>query len=489
MNDLLEVFLTHARSNSDVPAAEHDGVSTTYRELAALAARVAASIRQASAGPSPKVLLATPQSTFAYAGMIGTLFAGGTFCPLKIDGPANRNVAIARSFSPDVVLYEGKLPEFLVDLPATTPRIDAVRLPRLGLDAPSAEFSEVAYVVFTSGSTGEPKGVKIGRAGFSQFLSVARRYFDVKTGERWGQYSNLAYDLAVMDVFLALTEGATLVTLGGLKDRVMPATAIKEKQIAIWQSVPSVLDMMLQAGQLKAEFLAPLRVMSFCGEPLLPNHLEAVFAARPDLRVFNTYGATETMGFNTMNLLTADNFRQSCDGGKVALGEDVSGWTLRLCGGESEYEGQIVVSSDHLSLGYWQDEDRTRTAFRQLRVSEDVVTRSYFTGDRGIRKRGKLYFTCRKDRQVKIRGERIELDELDFALRDAGFQAAYSIHVDGELHSFVESPTLDEEVVRAHLAQRLPFHAIPKTIRRLDALPRNANGKLDRPAIEAMVKT
>lgn len=488
MNDLLDLFFARSRSQPDVPAVEHERVSTTYQELATLAARIANSISQSSTKPCPKVLLATPQSTFAYAGMIGTLFAGGTFCPLKIDGPANRNATVAKSFSPDVVLYEGKPPEFLADLPATTPRIDTARLPNVGLDTPAADFSEVAYVVFTSGSTGEPKGVKIGRAGFSQFLSVAHRYFEVRAGERWGQYSNLAYDLAVMDVFLALTQGGTLVTLGGMRDRMMPATAIKEKQIAIWQSVPSVLDMMLQAGQLKTELLAPLRVMSFCGEPLLPNHLEAVFAARHDIRVFNTYGATETMGFNTMNLLTADNFRQSCNVGKVALGEDVPGWTLRLHGGETDNEGEIVVSSDHLSLGYWQDEDRTRTAFRQLRVTNEIA-RSYFTGDRGIRKDGKLYFTCRKDRQVKIRGERIELDELDFVLRDAGFQAAYSILVDGELHSFVESPTLDENVVRAHLAQRLPFHAIPKTIRRLDTLPRNANGKLDRAAIAAMVKT
>jgi D-alanine--poly(phosphoribitol) ligase subunit 1 len=435
------------------------------------------------------VLLATPQSAFAYAGMIGTLFAGGTFCPVKVDGPISRNAVIAKSFSPDVVLYEGKLPEFLVDLPATIPRIDSARLARAGQKAPSAEFSEVAYVVFTSGSTGEPKGVKIGRAGFSQFLAVARQYFAVQSGERWGQYSNLAYDLAVMDVFLALTEGGTLVTLGGMKDTAMPAAAIQERQIAIWQSVPFVLDLMLQAGQLKGEFLAPLRIMSFCGEPLLPNQLDALFAARPDLSVFNTYGATETMGFNTMNLLTADNYRRSCDGGKVALGDDVPGWTLRLCGGASENEGEIVVSSEHLSLGYWQDEDRTRKVFRQLRECEGTMSRAYFTGDRGIRKDGRLYFTCRKDRQVKIRGERIELDELDFALRDVGFQAAYSILVDGELYSFVEAPTLDVEIVRAQLAQRLPFHAIPKCIRRVDSLPRNANGKLDRPAIEAMVKT
>src|SRR4030095_162491 len=115
----------------------------------------------------------------------------------------------------------------------------------------------------------------------------------------------------------------------------------------------------------------------------------------------------ETTGFNTINLLTVENYTDSCNGDSVAIGEDVSGWTTTLRGGTTRHEGEIVLSSDFLSLGYWHDEDRTRTAFRQIRVAGAPPRRSYFTGDLGAYRSGRLYCLGRLDRQVKIRGERI----------------------------------------------------------------------------------
>lgn len=488
MTDIVHAFLSRVRAHPALPAVAHNGVSTSYEELDVLARRIAGAVRQVTSTPGPRVLLALPPSASAYAAMIGTLHAGGTFCPVNIDGPETRNAIITRSFSPDVILFEGTPSSFLDDSPATTPRVDVSRPGNHHFDSPASEYSEIAYVVFTSGSTGQPKGVKIGRTGFSHFLAIARTCFNLTPGERWGQFSNLGYDLAVMDVFLAVTEGGTLVPLVSPKDRLMPAAAIKEKQIAIWQSVPSLIELMIQARQVSSDFLASLRVMSFCGEPLLPRQLDALFLARPELQVLNTYGATETTGFNTINRLTAANYRDSCEAPTVALGEDVPGWNLSLRGGDSSDEGEIVVSSDYLALGYWGDEDRTRGAFRQLRCKGAREGRSYFTGDWGVRKSSRLYFACRIDRQIKIRGERIELDEVDYLLRETGFPAAYTIHKGDDLHSFVESADpVDEERVRAHLAKRLPFHSVPKTVRALPALPRNPNGKIDREALERQI--
>jgi D-alanine--poly(phosphoribitol) ligase subunit 1 len=483
--DLVDAFLSKVLSHPHLPAVEYNGMSTSYAELGALAKRIAGSVHQVASTPSPRVLLALPPSTSAYAGMIGTLIAGGTFCPVNIEGPENRNAIITRAFSPDVILFDDTPSSFLDDLPATTPRIDVSRLGTHSLDRPTTVYSEVAYVVFTSGSSGQPKGVKIGRTGFSHFLTIARSYFNLTPGERWGQFSNLGYDLAVMDVFLAITQGGALVPLASPKEQRFPVMAIKERRIAIWQSVPSVLELMFRAHQVSSDYLAPLRVMSFCGEPLLPGHLNALFSVRPDLQVFNTYGTTETTGFNTINHLTSDNYQDSCEAPTVALGDEVPGWTLSLRGGDSVDEGEIVVSSDCLSLGYWHDEDRTRHAFRQLRLEGAQERRSYFTGDWGIRKNSRLYFSCRIDRQVKIRGERIELDEIDYFLREAGFAAAYTVLKGDALHSFVESvDNVDEERVRAYLAKRLPFHSVPKTVRALPSLPRNPNGKIDRGALE-----
>jgi D-alanine--poly(phosphoribitol) ligase subunit 1 len=488
MVDLLDAFLYQVQLHPHLAAVEYNGVFTSYKELWTLASQIAGSIQEKTSIVSPRVLLALPHSTSAYAGMIGTLMAGGTFCPINIEGPEGRNAIICQEFSPDVIFFEDNPPNFLDASPATTPRIEISRLGTHPFDHNSSEYSEIAYVVFTSGSTGQPKGVKIGRSGFSHFLYISRDHFNVTHGERWGQFSNLGYDLAVMDVFLAITQGATLVPLATPKERLMPATAVKDKRIAIWHSVPSALELMIEAKQLSADYLAPLRLMSFCGEPLLQRHLEAVFSARSDLQVFNTYGTTETTGFNTINRLTSENYRDSCEAPTVALGDDVSGWTISLLNGSSADEGEIVVSSDHLSLGYWHDEDRTRKVFRQVRLEGEVERRSYFTGDWGIRKKSRLYFSCRIDRQVKIRGERIELDEVDYLLREAGFPASYTIIKGDDLHSFVELVgTLDEDLVRSHLAKRLPFHSIPKDIHALQTLPRNPNGKIDRVALEQLL--
>jgi len=419
--------------------------------------------------------------------MVGSVIAGGTFCPINTRGPEGRNAEICRFFLPHVVLYEKTRPSYLDALPVTTHCLDIRQLGGQSLEVPAREQSDVAYVVFTSGSTGAPKGVKVGRRAFSYFLQTASKYFDLPAGERWAQFSNLGHDLGIMDVFMALTQSGTLVPLNGA-ECLRPATTIKDKRLSVWQSVPSVLELMLRGRQLTADNLAPLKVMSFCGEPLHPHQLQALFAARPDLLVFNTYGTTETTGFNTFNRLTGANYDASCESGAVAIGNDVPGWCIVLRGGDTYDEGEIVVVSDHLSLGYWQDEIQTRGAFRDVDFGDGSYRRSYFTGDRGIRRGSSVYCSGRLDRQVKIRGERIELDEIDGRLRETGFAAAYTILRDDELYSFVETTEeVDQERVRTHLGTALPFHAIPKSVCAVSALPRNPNGKIDREALIRMI--
>ena len=485
--DLVEALFRQVQLTSSVTAVDDGGASVTYGELCSLACRLAGSIQAAASGPSPRVLLALPPSRLAYASMIGTLIGGGTFCPIHVRGPEGRNAAICRAFCPDIIFYERIPPVFLNAVPVTTRLIDVSQAGSASVDAPAAERSDVAYVVFTSGSTGDPKGVKVGRRGFSYFLDVARSYFDIRPGERWGQFSNLGYDLGVMDVFMALTQGGTLVPLAEA-EQLRPGPAIRDRRLSVWQSVPSVIELMMRANQLTAEYISPLRIMSFCGEALHPYQLDALFKAHPELHVFNTYGTTETTGFNTLNHLTSSNYTESCDAGAVAIGQDVPGWSIHLRGGDTVNEGEIVVASEFLSLGYWCDEDRTRAAFRQVEYGGSGVQRSYFTGDRAVRRGFRVYCLGRMDRQVKIRGERIELDEVDALLRGAGFPAAYTILKGDELYSFVESSeAVDQERVRALLAKSLPFHAVPKAVQPLPSLPRNTNGKVDREALSRAV--
>lgn len=486
--DMLDQFLERARARPGIPAVEDLNGECSYEELVSLAFRVAATIRRVTDNPCPLVLVALPSSKHAYAAMIGTLVAGGTFCPVDVCGPEGRNVAICECFAPDIVLFEKEAPAFLSVLPVTKPRVDMLKGLEAAESGPCTERSDVAYVVFTTGSTGRPKGVKMGRRGFSHFLEVAKAYFRLLPGERWGQYSNLGHDLGVMDVFMALTQGGTLVPLGEADRHVRPAVAIRDRRLAIWQSVPSVLEFMMRARQLTSDYLASLRVMSFCGDTLHARHLQALFAVRPDLKIYNTYGTTETMGFNTLNSLTADNFRQSCDLVGAAIGVDVPGWSIHLHGGDNVDEGEIIVASDHLSLGYWRDEERTRAAFRQVEIDGQAARRCYFTGDWGMRKNGRLYCVGRIDRQVKILGERIELEEVDELLREVGFPAAYTVFKNGQLHAFVEtSQAVDKDEIRKRLLRSLPVQAVPGVIHAVSSLPRR-NGKIDRESLLQQVE-
>lgn len=483
--DLLDAFFGCVQDCPSVSAVETVDGTYSYEEIASLSSQMAATIQQLTGNPCPRVLIALPPSQRAYAAMLGSLIAGGTFCPVKITetDSEQRNAAICEDFAPQVVLYESTLPSFLSPLPATTARIDVMKPLSTRSVNPAIDRSDVAYVVFTSGSTGRPKGVKISRRGFSYFLGVCQRYFDLPPGEKWGQWSPLVHDLGVMDVFMALTQRGTLVPLKEI-ERLRPARVIKDRRISVWQSVPSVLKFMLRGNQPTGEYLASLRVMSFCGEPLRREQLQALFDACPDLTVFNTYGATETTGFNTLNRLTAENFMDSCERDSVAIGEDVPGWSIHLHGDPGDEEGEIVVAGDFLSAGYWNDEERTRAAFRQVKFADSLPRRCYFTGDWGVRQDGRLYCSGRMDRQIKINGERIELGEIDSRLRQIGFPDAYTICKDGNLYAFVESTeSLDQEQIQESLRPFLPFHAIPRVIRALPSLPRNQSGKIDREAL------
>ncbi len=157
--DLAEAFLSQAQSTPHVAAVDDCGVTVSYTELRSLAYRIAGSILLPASGPSPRVLLALPPSPSAYAAMIGALISGGTFCPVHVAGPEARNAAICRAFCPDIIFYDRTPPAFLDALPVTTHRVDVSQLGSHSVDTPAVERSDVAYVVFTSGSTGNPKGV------------------------------------------------------------------------------------------------------------------------------------------------------------------------------------------------------------------------------------------------------------------------------------------------------------------------------------------
>jgi D-alanine--poly(phosphoribitol) ligase subunit 1 len=301
--------------------------------------------------------------------------------------------------------------------------------------------------------------------------------------DRWSQHPNIAFDLSQLDIYGCLCSGGALYPLSSRHDRLMPARAIQRNHLTLWSSVPSIINMMTQAGQVTTENLASLRLMNFIGEPLLPEHLETLFAARPDLTVWNTYGPTEATVSCTLRSLTSRDFRSACCG-TVSIGKAIPGMRLELMEGPSADEGEIVLFGPQLAEGYWNNAEQTKKAFRDVALPQGML-RGYFTGDWARRRQDELYFVGRMDNQVKIHGIRTELGEIESALRHCGFSDAVVIMRNREVHGFLETTdsAIDELALHERLARVLMPQAIPKKFYLVPAFPRNDNDKVDRNAL------
>ncbi|MBF0159304.1 MAG: AMP-binding protein [Magnetococcales bacterium] len=478
MTDILERFLQQCHQRPDHAAVVESGQIYRYGELQQWVMGWAAALAQFGID-HPRVLIHLPAGAQAYAAMLATAASGGYYAPTNTAAPLQRQQQVASQFDPDVIITTASLRSTLtVELPALKGWIDcnAPLPPPLADPRPS---HDLVYILFTSGSTGIPKGVMIPRSGLNHYIAWALQAMAVTPDDRWSQHPNIAFDLSVLDIYGALCGGATLFPLTTPQDRLMPALAIRRHALTIWNSVPSVLDLMLQSRQLTSNHLASLRLATFCGEPLLPHHVEALFAARPDIRLHNTYGPTEATVSCTLLCLDRNNHQQATRS-TLAIGEAIEGMGIHLMD-----HGELVITGPQLARGYWRNPQESTRAFRSLWL-DGVEQPAYFTGDCCERIDGHIYFRHRLDHQVKIHGHRLELDEVSHAIRCLGFSAACCGVVEGELHAFIETAdALDHDQLRQSLRQILPDYAIPKGFHARKSLPRNSNDKIDLKALIA----
>ena len=481
-SEILERLAAHARGQPDQPAVVEGPVVWSYAMLVERTRRFATAI--AECRDQPKVLIHLPQGAEAYCAMFATMMAGGVYAPTSISTPPARLRRIVEEFAPDVVVAS---PENCEALRPDTPAVllapaDAGACRPLEGPRPA---QSLAYVIFTSGSTGEPKGVMVPRSALEHFVDWALSAMQVRSRDRWSQHPNIAFDLSVLDIYGALCGGATLFPLRRDMHRLLPGRAIEELELTIWNSVPSVVDLMMRAGDVRRDRLKSLRLATFCGEPLMKEHLDALFMARPDLTIHNTYGPTEATVSCTLQRLTVADYRETCRH-SAAIGDAIAGMGLHLFPTQTEGCSEIVLTGPQLAAGYWNDPEATSRAFSTLSIDEREVP-CYRTGDQVKRIDGRLYFAGRLDSQVKVLGRRLELDEVNAALRRCGYPLVATLLIDGRLHAFVESAeNFDELKLRQRIAGMLEVEARPSRIHRVDGLPRNENDKLDVRALSMM---
>jgi amino acid adenylation domain-containing protein len=413
----------------------------------------------------------------AYAGILAGLYAGATIVPLRPDFPAARTAQMVEAAGIDMIVADER---GLTVAPEGVPVLGEPRASQ-ALSAPLAPSSDTAYVLFTSGSTGRPKGVRIGHAAVEHYFGLLDARYDFTPDDVFSQTFDLNFDCAMFDLFCAWGAGAPAVVLPGGAYRNLPRFAA-ERGLTVWFSTPSAIDLVRRTGGLTPGALPGLRWSFFAGEALTVRDTADWRAAATSSIVENLYGPTElTVTVSGYRWDDVETPRVAVNG-VVPIGEVHAGHDYVLLDGD-DAEGELCIAGPQMTPGYLDPADE------RGRFLERDGKRFYRTGDRVRRLADGLAYLGRLDSQVQVLGWRIELTEVEHALRDCGIQDAVALGVAGdagtELFVFYtggERPVL--EMVRA-LRAVLPEGVIPRHYRHVEEFPLNSNRKIDRKTLAA----
>jgi amino acid adenylation domain-containing protein len=494
-------FLRSVERVPDRPAVSSAGIEVSYEELHRRALAVAHALLgdEEEGPPLTAVLGARGVSTFA--AILGALLRGHGYVPLSPRYPPGRNrELLERSGCRAIVVDDANLPTAreLVATMRFAPRVvasdPAAKARPQDEITPRASTASTAYLLFTSGSTGRPKGVPVAHGNVRAFLDAITQRYELRESDRFSQMFDLTFDLSIFDLFAAWEVGAC-VCCPDEKRRLEPSTFIRDAGVTVWFSVPSVAMLMQRFGTLEPGSFEELRLSLFCGEGL-PDEVAAAWASSaPNSIVENLYGPTEATIACTAHRWAPEEER--APNGLVPIGRPF-GETETAVVDESlrpvppGKAGELLLRGPQVVAGYLSDEQATAAAF----VDHEPFGRAYRTGDRVVEPAPgePLQFLGRMDSQIKVLGHRVELGEVEAALREASGATAVAVGwprtASGAagLVAFLANESLDPVELRKALAQRLPDYMIPREIRLLADLPLNANGKHDRQALVAQLE-
>ncbi|MBA3455851.1 MAG: D-alanine--poly(phosphoribitol) ligase subunit DltA [Deltaproteobacteria bacterium] len=401
-------------------------------------------------------------------GFLGCLKAGHPYVPIDAGLPRARIEKIVRHSRAALVLAPG------ADLDAT------IALHRGERPDPRARLraEENVYIMYTSGSTGEPKGVQITLANLAGFVAWARDVHPLGGATRFLNQAPFSFDLSVMDLYLSLTSGGTLFSIDRrmIENPLELRATLAEANVEVWVSTPSFAEMCLADRTFDAEHVPALRCFLFCGETLPPSCVRRLHARFPRARVFNLYGPTEATVAVTSVLVDEAMLNAFAS---LPLGTPRPDTQLHIV------DGEIVIDGPCVSPGYLHDPELSTRVFSGTR---------YRTGDAGHYEKGELMFGGRLDLQIKLSGYRIELEDIAnnlealpsveravvLPLQHAGACEALAAFV--VLRTGI---TATPASLRTELAERVPSYMVPRDIYCRPALPMTVNGKVDRARLAA----
>lgn len=418
-----------------------------------------------------RVLLCLPQCFDAYTLIWAALLSKTPFCSLNYGTPLARIEYCKNAFKPDLSVG---IPESSggVSVEGLNEMLRSIGEEEIAPTTDSGD-EKVAYVLFTSGSTGHPKGVKIPRSSLEHVISWAIHEYSVEPTDVWAQYSSLGFDLSLLDIFTAISCGATLLAVSTTGEKMLPSELIRNHSVTIWHSVPSAFELIDKSKRLTTYHLKSLRLVIFCGERLFPSLAHKILSLESSPSVYNTYGPTEATILCSYLRLTSTNLDDNSRF-TVSIGQPLPGNTFTLANADDGY-GELVVSGVNVGLGYIDNDPESGYKY----LEGESQPWEYRTGDYCRYMDGVLYFEHRKDSQVKILGNRIDLSEIDQALRDIGCSSSLSLELDGRIISFILNAPMPIDALRDALRQKLPEYYLPAEIVSKLEFPYLLNGKID----------
>ncbi|MCL8013292.1 amino acid adenylation domain-containing protein [Streptomyces sp. AS02] len=496
-----ELFEQRVRAHPDAVAAVCGDQWWTYGELNARANRLARALLARGLGREGVVAVVTERNLDWAAAVLAVFKSGGVYLPVEPHFPAERIATMLTRAGCRLVLTE---PGSTTMLDRALDTLPAVRA--LPADAAYAEGhpdsdpgvgvepDQLAYIYFTSGSTGEPKGAMCEHAGMLNHLYAKIDDLGIGEGQVVAQTAPQCFDISLWQLASALLSGGRtlLVEQDAILDVPRFVDTIARGGVNVLQVVPSYLDAVVSYLERHPRALPDLRCVSVTGEALKGELVQRWFAARPGVRLVNAYGLTETSDDTNHEVMD-----RAPDNGRISLGSPIGNVHVHVVDENLSpvplgAPGAIVFSGICVGRGYVNDPERTRQAF--LADPHHAGRRLYRGGDYGRwTPAGKLEFLGRQDHQVKIRGFRIEIGEVESAmLRAPGVRDGAVVAVDGagqggRLVAFYSGQDpLEDGALRDRLGRSLPGYMVPSEFHWRESLPVTANGKVDRKALTAL---
>ncbi len=507
--------LSASRFPGNVAIEEAESGSIRYGELGSLSDRMRDRLLQLRVEPGDRVGICMQKSADAVASIFGIMKAGAAYVPADPTAPASRNAFIFHDCAVKVLIVEARLAEALrlefsqtgfapemVVLEGTgagiplTKALDQFDVPHPAASMPSAAPNpdRLAYILYTSGSTGRPKGVMLSHGNAACFIDWCSDVFQPSEHDRFSSHAPFHFDLSILDIYVSLKHGATLVLveeqLG--KEPARLAQWIAKKKITVWYSAPSILSLLAQFGKLEQYDYSSLRLVLFAGEVFPIKYLKLLKSLWQHPRYFNLYGPTET---NVCTFYEVPHLISASQTEPVPIGKAcphceplvVSEVGIEVARG---VEGELCIAGPSVLEGYWNLPENTAKAFLPGRDR-----RWYRTGDIVTElPDGNYKFLGRRDRMIKKRGYRIELGEIEVALyrhpaiKEAAVLAfpdidgvpvkAFTSSRDGSKLSVIE--------LKKFCSENLPLYMVPDLFCSLESLPKTSTDKIDYQKLKTM---